>query len=100
MLELVVEGEELRKQIGVVAYIECSSKTQQNVIAVFDSTIKAVLQLLRMEEVAMAMAMKKAQNLWLLIRNVGFVFNEFCCARSKKAERVEEEVYVAAMGQQ
>ncbi|XP_071742329.1 rac-like GTP-binding protein ARAC7 [Rutidosis leptorrhynchoides] len=37
------EGEELRKQIGAVAYIECSSKTQQNVKAVFDTAIKAVL---------------------------------------------------------
>lgn len=26
---LVKQGEELRKQIGAAAYIECSSKTQQ-----------------------------------------------------------------------
>ncbi|TVU20615.1 hypothetical protein EJB05_36830 [Eragrostis curvula] len=38
------EGEELRKQIGAAAYIECSSKTQQNVKAVFDTAIKVVLQ--------------------------------------------------------
>ncbi|MBA0597035.1 hypothetical protein Gorai_006852, partial [Gossypium raimondii] len=38
------QGEELRKQVGSSAYIECSSKTQQNVKAVFDSAIKVVLQ--------------------------------------------------------
>ncbi|KAF8715809.1 hypothetical protein HU200_026761 [Digitaria exilis] len=38
------KGEELRKQIGAAAYIECSSKTQQNVKAVFDTAIKVVLQ--------------------------------------------------------
>ncbi|CAI9103399.1 OLC1v1001868C1 [Oldenlandia corymbosa var. corymbosa] len=38
------QGEELRKQIGTAAYIECSSKTQQNVKSVFDTTIKVVLQ--------------------------------------------------------
>ncbi|KAI3845697.1 hypothetical protein C5167_051113 [Papaver somniferum] len=38
------QGEELRKQIGAAAYIECSSKTQQNIKAVFDTAIKAVLQ--------------------------------------------------------
>ncbi|KAL3627077.1 Rac-like GTP-binding protein arac7 [Castilleja foliolosa] len=37
------QGEELRKQIGAAAYIECSSKTQQNVKAVFDTAIKVVL---------------------------------------------------------
>ncbi|QCD86951.1 Ras-related C3 botulinum toxin substrate 1 [Vigna unguiculata] len=46
------EGEELRKQIGVVAYIECSSKTQQNVKAVFDTAIKVVLQPPRRKEMA------------------------------------------------
>ncbi|PWA97192.1 rac-like GTP-binding protein ARAC7 [Artemisia annua] len=46
------QGEELRKQIGAVAYIECSSKTQQNVKSVFDTSIKAVLQPLRRKEVA------------------------------------------------
>ncbi|KAL0907910.1 hypothetical protein M5K25_022364 [Dendrobium thyrsiflorum] len=38
------QGEELRKTIGALAYIECSSKTQQNVKAVFDAAIKVVLQ--------------------------------------------------------
>ncbi|KAG5564772.1 hypothetical protein RHGRI_000844 [Rhododendron griersonianum] len=45
-------GEELRKQIGAAAYIECSSKTQQNVKAVFDTAIKVVLQPPRRKEVA------------------------------------------------
>ncbi|XLS50899.1 hypothetical protein HN51_011576 [Arachis hypogaea] len=39
-----VQGEELRKLIGALVYIECSSKTQQNVKAVFDAAIKVVLQ--------------------------------------------------------
>ncbi|KAL9275739.1 Rac-like GTP-binding protein RHO1-like protein [Drosera capensis] len=38
------QGEELRKLIGAPAYIECSSKTQLNVKAVFDQAIKVVLQ--------------------------------------------------------
>ncbi|GMJ14878.1 RHO-RELATED PROTEIN FROM PLANTS 6, RAC-like 3 [Hibiscus trionum] len=38
------QGEELKKQIGSSAYIECSAKTQQNVKAVFDAAIKVVLQ--------------------------------------------------------
>ncbi|KAE8729055.1 Rac-like GTP-binding protein 6 [Hibiscus syriacus] len=38
------QGEELKKQIGSSFYIECSSKTQQNVKAVFDAAIKVVLQ--------------------------------------------------------
>ncbi|GJM91005.1 hypothetical protein PR202_ga07339 [Eleusine coracana subsp. coracana] len=37
------KGEELKRMIGAAAYIECSSKTQQNVKAVFDSAIKVVL---------------------------------------------------------
>ncbi|KAB1228266.1 Rac-like GTP-binding protein 7 [Morella rubra] len=37
------QGEELQRQIGAAVYIECSSKTQQNVKAVFDSSIKLVL---------------------------------------------------------
>lgn len=45
------QGEELRKQIGAAAYIECSSKTQQNVKAVFDNAIKVVLQPPRRKEV-------------------------------------------------
>ncbi|CAN7023531.1 unnamed protein product [Brassica rapa subsp. trilocularis] len=39
------QGEELRKLIGATYYIECSSKTQQNVKAVFDSAIKEVIKL-------------------------------------------------------
>ncbi|QHO16031.1 Phosphoenolpyruvate carboxylase [Arachis hypogaea] len=39
-----VQGEELRKLIGAPVYIECSSKTQQNVKAIFDAAIKVVLQ--------------------------------------------------------
>ncbi|EMS54521.1 Rac-like GTP-binding protein 1 [Triticum urartu] len=46
------KGEELRRQIGAVAYIECSSKTQRNIKAVFDTAIKAVLQPQRHKEVA------------------------------------------------
>ncbi|KAI8558524.1 hypothetical protein RHMOL_Rhmol04G0101200 [Rhododendron molle] len=38
------KGEELKKMIGAAVYIECSSKTQQNVKAVFDAAIKVVLQ--------------------------------------------------------
>ncbi|CAL5382003.1 unnamed protein product [Camellia sinensis] len=37
------QGEELKKQIGAVAYVECSSKTKQNVKAVFDIAIKSKL---------------------------------------------------------
>ncbi|CAL1374282.1 unnamed protein product [Linum trigynum] len=37
------QGEELKKKIGAVLYIECSSKTQHNVKAVFDAAIKVVL---------------------------------------------------------
>ncbi|KAG6662230.1 hypothetical protein I3843_03G212000 [Carya illinoinensis] len=47
-----IQGEELRKQIGAAAYIECSSKTQQNVKAVFDTAIKVVLQPPRRREMA------------------------------------------------
>ncbi|KAL8154204.1 hypothetical protein V2J09_011964 [Rumex salicifolius] len=38
------QGEELRKQIGALYYIECSSKTQQNVKAVFDAAIRVVIK--------------------------------------------------------
>ncbi|XP_047939013.1 rac-like GTP-binding protein 5 isoform X3 [Salvia hispanica] len=38
------EGEELKEMIGAAAYIECSSKTQQNVKAVFDEAIKVIVQ--------------------------------------------------------
>ncbi|KAF5446100.1 hypothetical protein F2P56_031756 [Juglans regia] len=37
------QGEELKRQVGAIAYIECSSKTQQNLKAVFDTSIKLVL---------------------------------------------------------
>ncbi|KAH0450483.1 hypothetical protein IEQ34_021175 [Dendrobium chrysotoxum] len=40
---LLGQGEELKKMIGAAVYIECSSKTQQNVKAVFDAAIKVVL---------------------------------------------------------
>ncbi|KAG4939159.1 hypothetical protein JHK85_045881 [Glycine max] len=39
-----VQGEELMKLINAPAYIECSSKSQQNVKAVFDAAIRVVLQ--------------------------------------------------------
>nr|KYP72075.1 Rac-like GTP-binding protein 7 [Cajanus cajan]KYP72076.1 Rac-like GTP-binding protein 7 [Cajanus cajan] len=38
------QGEELKKMIGAVTYIECSSKTQQNVKTVFDAAIKVALR--------------------------------------------------------
>ncbi|KAJ6855643.1 rac-like GTP-binding protein RAC2 [Populus alba x Populus x berolinensis] len=38
------QGEELKKMIGAAVYLECSSKTQQNVKGVFDAAIKVVLQ--------------------------------------------------------
>ncbi|XP_042460342.1 rac-like GTP-binding protein 2 [Zingiber officinale] len=38
------QRERLRKQTGAAAYIECTSKTQQNVKAVVDTAIKVVLQ--------------------------------------------------------
>ncbi|OWM78685.1 hypothetical protein CDL15_Pgr002856 [Punica granatum] len=44
ILITTAQGEELKKAIGAAAYIECSSKTQQNVKTVFDAAIKAVLQ--------------------------------------------------------
>ncbi|KAG6679946.1 hypothetical protein I3842_13G015700 [Carya illinoinensis] len=36
-------GEELKRQIGAIAYIECISMTQQNLKAIFDTSIKLVL---------------------------------------------------------
>uniref|UniRef100_A0A7N0T6H3 Uncharacterized protein n=1 Tax=Kalanchoe fedtschenkoi TaxID=63787 RepID=A0A7N0T6H3_KALFE len=45
------QGEELRKIIGALADIECSSKTQQNVKAIFDTAIKVVLQPRRSKEI-------------------------------------------------
>ncbi|KAL0760957.1 hypothetical protein Bca101_077107 [Brassica carinata] len=38
------QGEELRKMIGAVRYLECSSKTQQNVKSVFDTAIRVALR--------------------------------------------------------
>ncbi|KAJ4897034.1 Rac-like GTP-binding protein ARAC3 [Raphanus sativus] len=38
------QGEELKRLVGASAYIECSSKTQLNVKAVFDEAIKVVLK--------------------------------------------------------
>nr|UHU71018.1 Rho of plants 6 [Catharanthus roseus] len=38
------QGDELKKQIGAVAYVECSAKTQQNVKSVFDAAIKVVIR--------------------------------------------------------
>ncbi|XP_074588011.1 rac-like GTP-binding protein 7 isoform X3 [Curcuma longa] len=37
------QAKELKKMIGAAIYVECSSKTQQNVKAVFDAAIKVVL---------------------------------------------------------
>ncbi|MQM05064.1 hypothetical protein Taro_037873 [Colocasia esculenta] len=37
------QGEELKRLIGAAAYIECSSKTQQNVKTVFDAALKVVI---------------------------------------------------------
>ncbi|KAG6399860.1 hypothetical protein SASPL_141345 [Salvia splendens] len=39
-----VQGEELRNLIASPSYVECSSKTQENVKQVFDAAIKVVLQ--------------------------------------------------------
>nr|ADD23346.1 rac-type small GTP-binding protein [Triticum aestivum] len=39
------QGEELKKVIGATAYIECSSKTQQNIKGGFDGGIKGFLHL-------------------------------------------------------
>ncbi|KAF4354359.1 hypothetical protein F8388_023021 [Cannabis sativa] len=41
---ILLQGEDLKKAIGAAVYLECSSKTQQNVKAVFDAAIKVVLQ--------------------------------------------------------
>ncbi|CAI9270015.1 unnamed protein product [Lactuca saligna] len=40
----ISEGEELKNMIGAVAYVECSSKTQKNVKAVFDTAIRVGLR--------------------------------------------------------
>ncbi|CAL9119310.1 unnamed protein product [Musa textilis] len=39
----IAQAKELKKMIGAAVYIECSSKTQQNVKAVFDAAIKVVI---------------------------------------------------------
>ncbi|KAF9672408.1 hypothetical protein SADUNF_Sadunf11G0038600 [Salix dunnii] len=44
LYEIDEQGEELKKMIGAVIYIECSSKTQQNVKTVFDAAIKVALR--------------------------------------------------------
>ncbi|KAK1261760.1 Rac-like GTP-binding protein RAC2 [Acorus gramineus] len=41
------QGEKLKSEVGALAYIECSSKTQQNVKAVFDAAVKVVIQPLK-----------------------------------------------------
>ncbi|XP_024982591.1 rac-like GTP-binding protein RAC2 [Cynara cardunculus var. scolymus] len=38
------EGEDLKNIIGAAAYVECSSKTQKNVKAVFDTAIRVALK--------------------------------------------------------
>ncbi|XP_008783259.1 rac-like GTP-binding protein 2 [Phoenix dactylifera] len=63
------QGEELRKQIGAAAYVECSSKTQQNIKAIFDTAIKVVLQPPRRKD----MAKKKTR------RNSGYSMRRFMC---------------------
>ncbi|KAH0877975.1 hypothetical protein HID58_065369 [Brassica napus] len=40
----ITTHQELKKLIGSAIYIECNSKTHQNVKAVFDAAIKVVLQ--------------------------------------------------------
>ncbi|KAI7733395.1 hypothetical protein M8C21_002011 [Ambrosia artemisiifolia] len=61
------QGEELRKQIGAAAYIECSSKTQQNVKAVFDTAIKVVLQPPRRKEVMRQTRRKRSEALCVAV---------------------------------
>ncbi|XP_078174907.1 RHO-related protein from plants 9 [Carex rostrata] len=56
------QGEELRKQIGAVAYIECSSKTQQSIKAVFDTAIKVVLQPPRRKEPVRKQPKRSSRN--------------------------------------
>ncbi|XP_010925886.1 rac-like GTP-binding protein 2 [Elaeis guineensis] len=63
------QGEELRKQIGAAAYIECSSKTQKNIKAVFDTAIKVVLQPPRRKD----MVKKKTR------RSSGYSMRRFIC---------------------
>lgn len=58
------QGEELRKLIGASVYIECSSKTQQNVKAVFDAAIKVVLQPPKNKKKKKRKAQKACSILW------------------------------------
>nr|XP_010915861.1 rac-like GTP-binding protein 2 isoform X2 [Elaeis guineensis] len=63
------QGEELRRHIGAAAYIECSSKTQQNIKAIFDTAIKVVLQPPQRKNM-----MKKKTR-----RNSGYSMRRFVC---------------------
>lgn len=58
------QGEELKKLIGAAAYIECSSKTQQNVKFVFDAAIKVVLQPPKQKRRKKRKAQKACSILW------------------------------------
>ncbi|PIA53833.1 hypothetical protein AQUCO_00900431v1 [Aquilegia coerulea] len=68
------QGEELRKQIGAAAYIECSSKTQQNVKAVFDNAIKVVLQPPRRKEVVKKRNRRRSRHSCLRVMCGGCVY--------------------------
>ncbi|GJX02834.1 Rac-like GTP-binding protein 2 [Tanacetum coccineum] len=70
---IYAQGEELRKQIGAVAYIECSSKTQRNVKSVFDTSIKAVLQPLGKKEVAARPNRRKSSGCSFVYEDLGFL---------------------------
>ncbi|KAF3328735.1 rac-like GTP-binding protein 2 [Carex littledalei] len=69
------QGEELRKQIGAVAYIECSSKTQQSIKAVFDTAIKVVLQPPRRKEPVRKQPKRSSSNSmrYLTLVNLDFL---------------------------
>lgn len=92
-----VQGEELRKLIGAPAYIECSSKTQQNVKAVFDAAIKVVLQPPKQKK-KKGTAQKVCSILWnqkfeeifslhacLIIFVLGILFRSICLSGSKRS---------------
>ncbi|KAI7747400.1 hypothetical protein M8C21_002321 [Ambrosia artemisiifolia] len=61
------QGEELCKQAGAAYYIECSSKTQQNVKAVFDAAVRVVIK----PHQALKEKLRKKQN-------KGCFMNMFC----------------------
>uniref|UniRef100_A0A6N2KSK3 Uncharacterized protein n=1 Tax=Salix viminalis TaxID=40686 RepID=A0A6N2KSK3_SALVM len=61
------QGEDLQKQIGAAYYVECSSKTQQNVKAVFDAAIKKCL----LREEACVSQMKYTRLVITLWHNCG-----------------------------